>query len=79
MQDLNAVLQQGTSVCVAFPGPVQALLLLRRLLTAVSLRSFVPTALQFQDDIYLPTSEPHGTIEACVKRSSGSFQLPSRL
>lgn len=32
--------------------------------------------LQFNDDIYVPTSEPHGTIEACVKRNTTSCHCP---
>ncbi|CAI5463231.1 unnamed protein product [Closterium sp. Yama58-4] len=29
--------------------------------------------LKFEDDVYLPTSEPHGSIEACVSRKTGAL------
>ncbi|RZR77994.1 hypothetical protein BHM03_00003214 [Ensete ventricosum] len=35
----------------------------------LSFPDFFPFLLQFADDVYMPTDEPHGTIEATVSRT----------
>lgn len=43
-------------------------------------RLSVPTLvrMQFQDDVYIATSEPHGQIEACITRNGAKGHM-SRL